>query len=37
MNLLWFAAGGLVGTIFGMMITCAIVAGRDLSNDEERK
>lgn len=36
-NWIWFAAGIFVGTVLGLVTTCAIVAGRDLSNDEYEK
>ena len=32
-NWIWFAAGIFVGTVLGLVTTCAIVAGRDLRDD----
>ena len=29
MNLLWFAAGIIVGSAMGLVITCAIVSNKD--------
>lgn len=31
---IWFAAGIFVGTVFGLVTTCVVVAGKDLSDDE---
>ncbi len=31
---LWFLAGGIVGLVLGMMITCAIVINREIDDWE---
>ena len=37
MNLLWFAAGIIVGLAMGLVITCAVVSNKDLRDFEREE